>query len=103
MADSTALKAAYTTAIANIDDTLLNAEATYMLDRWIEALDSQNEMEAGSISSYSIAGRTVTKTNATEGRNLVESLRGNLQIFIYGSESLMDMGEGSEGDDGRQS
>ena len=102
-ASSTALKAAYTTAIGNLDDTLINAEATYLLDRWIEALDSQNAVEAGSIQSYSIAGRTVSKANLTEGAKLVDRLRGQLQIFIYGSESLMDMNTEVSEPYGRQS
>jgi len=90
-ASSTALKAAYTTEVAKISDTLLNAEATYLLDRYIEALDSQNSLEGGSIQSYSIAGRTVTKSNLSEGRTLTDSLRGQLHGLIYGHESLMDM------------
>lgn len=90
-ASSAAMKAAYTTEVAKISDTLLNAEATYTLDRWIEALDKQQQLEANNIISYSVAGRSVTRSNMSEGRALVETLRADLQAMIYGSESLMDM------------
>jgi hypothetical protein len=90
-ASSTALKAAYTTEVAKIDDTLTNAEATYLLDRWIEALDKQNELEANNITSYSIAGRTVTRSNISEGQEACNQLRAQLFQMIYGSASLVDL------------
>ena len=52
--DPTALKAAFTTEIAKISDTLRNAEATYTLDRWTDAVTQQSALEANQISSYSI-------------------------------------------------
>ena len=93
MASSTALKTAYTTAVGHIDDTLLKAEATYLLDRWVEALDAQNAVEGGQIQSYTIAGRTVTKSSLGEGSKLIDRLRGQLQMMIYGSAILLDMNE----------
>ena len=93
-ASSTALKAAYQTEVDKISDTLTNAEADYILDRWIEALDAQNALEGGSIQSYSIHGRSITKANISEGRNAADSLRAQLHQLIYGAESLMDMNTG---------
>jgi len=91
MADSTALKAAYLVEVNKIGDALQLAQATYTLDRWTEALDAQNALEAGSIQSYSIAGRSVTKANISEGQTAIDKLHSNLFYMIYGSESLMDL------------
>jgi len=90
-ASSTALKAAYQTEVNKISGTLEKAEADYLLDRWIEALDAQNALEAGQIQSYSIAGRSVTRANLKDGRSVADRLRAQLQMLIYGAESLMDM------------
>ncbi len=94
MASSTALKAAFTTEIAKISDTLQNAEATYTLDRYIEALDKQNALEAGNIISYTMAGRTFTKRNAGDGQAVVQQLRADLNKFIYGRVYLSDNNRG---------
>ena len=93
-ASSTALKAAFTTEIAKISDTLQNAEAAYTLDRYIEALDKQNALEAGNVTSYTMAGRTFTKRNASDGQAIVQQLRADLNKFIYGTVTLLDNNHG---------
>jgi len=94
MADSAALKAAYQTEVDKISDTLDNARANYQLARFIDALDAQNALETGSIQSYSIAGRSVTKANLSEGRQMVGELEAQLYELIYGSAILLDLNTG---------
>jgi len=96
MASSTALKAAYLVEVEKIGDTLNKARATYLLDRWTEALDAQNSLESGSIQSYSIAGRSVTKANLKDGQAAIDQLESQLYLMIYGSESIMDLNNNSQ-------
>lgn len=93
-ASSTALKAALLVEVNKIKDALPLAEATYTLDRYIDALDQQNALEAGAIDSYSIAGRSVTRRNAASGQAVVDALRARLNQMIYGSVTMMDMNVG---------
>ena len=88
--DPALLKAAFTTAIATISDSLRSAEATYTLDRWADAVDKQAALEANDIISYSVGGRTVTRRNSDAGQELIQQLRYDLEVMIYGSVSLLD-------------
>ena len=92
-ASSTALKAAYTTEVAKVTGTLDNAKANYQLDRWIEALDAQNAVEAGELLSYSIAGRTITRKNQAVGAQAVRILQHDLESLLYGSVHLSDFND----------
>ena len=93
-ASSVALKAAYTTEIATISDTLQSAKATYTLDRYIEALDKQNALEANEIQSYTMAGRTFTRRDASAGQDVINELQYELEGYIYGHVVLADNNTG---------
>jgi hypothetical protein len=93
-ASSAALKTAYQTEVDKITDTLQNAKADYLLDRFIEALDNQNALEANEITSYSIAGRTVTNANPNVGAQAVRILQSDLESLIYGTVHLSDFNTG---------
>jgi len=90
MATSTAFKAAIVAQIEYIDDDLDKAEATYLCDRYFEALDKQQALEANEITSYSIAGRTFTRRTAAEGQSVINQLRHELDGFLYGTAHLVD-------------
>ena len=89
------LKTAWETEIATIGDTLQNAEATYLLDGYIAALQSQASMSANEISSYTIAGRTVTRRNADTGQRLINELRNELSLYVYGNVTQADLNCGT--------
>lgn len=81
----------WTTEIATISDTLLQKEATYMLERYTAAVQQLASLENNEISSYTIAGRSVTRRNIGEGRSAIESLRRDLWNAVYGTYTLADM------------
>ena len=90
MAAIDALKTAWETEIAKIGDTLQNAKATYLLDSYIAGLTSQASLSSNDISSYTIAGRTVTRRNADSGQSLIDSMENELTQLVYGSVTQAD-------------
>lgn len=85
------LKTAFETEIAKISNDLSSKMATYKLDAYIAALEKQTAMESNEIQSYTIAGRTITRRNVSEGKAAVAALEADLMKLIYGSKTLMDM------------
>lgn len=90
-APTAALKAAYQTEINKLSDALGKARANFALDRLIDALTSQSALESNEIQGYTIAGRTVSRRNSTEGLDLIDRLTADLDGMIYGSVTLVDM------------
>ena len=85
------LNTAWTAKIATISDTLIQAEATLILETYIAALPQQAALLSGNVSSYSIAGRSFTKRDAANGQQLIDTYRRELFRAVYGDVSLMDM------------
>ena len=85
------LKAAWTARLATISDAVVKAEATYLLENYIAAYTNQAALEANTISSYSLGGRSVTKRNGEIGRAMIQSMKVELYRYCYGSNSLIDM------------
>jgi len=94
MAAITDLKNAWTAELAGIADPVIEAEATYLLDGYITALTNQTALDAKTISSYTIGGRTVTRRDVSVGRNLIQGMKTELYRYVYGSTTLIDMNEG---------
>ena len=90
MADNTALKAAWTTEIAKISDTLINAKASYLLDVYSDAQTQQSLLEAKDISSYSIGARTFTYRDVAAGQATLASMESDLHDYVYGRSNLVD-------------
>ncbi len=86
------LKTAIMAEVAQISDELDKAEATVLADRYCDALDSQTELEAGGIQSYTIAGRTITRFDPGAGTSLVNEIRAQLYQYIRGGISYISMG-----------
>lgn len=85
------LKAAWTARLATISDAVVKAEATYLLDNYIVAYEKQAALEAQTIASYSLGGRSVTRRNAEIGRDMIQSMKTELHRYCYGSTTLIDM------------
>jgi hypothetical protein len=88
------VKSAWETEIAKISDTLLNAEATYILDQYIDARTAQASLSSDGIQSYTIAERTVTRRNADMGQALINDLQNQLTELVYGKITLADANYG---------
>ena len=91
MAAIDALTTAYQTEIAKISDPLTKAQATYLLERYIAALQKQAALEANEIVSYSIAGRSFTRRDIAGGQSAINSMQGDLDRMFHGTVSLVDM------------
>lgn len=85
-----AVEAAYVIEIAKISDTLINAKATYALERWVAGAAALAGIESGAIVSYSIAGRTFTRNTATSFKEVIDGLQSELESYIYGRTRLVD-------------
>jgi len=88
------LKTAWVAKIALISDTLIKAKATYLIDNYIAALPKQAALEAQTIDSYSIAGRSFTYREAAAGKAMVNAMEAELYRLCYGSVSLADANTG---------
>jgi len=91
-AETVALEAAYQAEINELTDAIGKAEADVILKRYIAALDAQQKVAAGSLQSYTIAGRTITRRNAGEGEAQIENLRAQLAAYVRSPVSYVDMG-----------
>ncbi len=89
------LQTAYETGIATISDDLRQKKATYVLERYIAAVQKQTALEASEIESYSIAGRTVTRRNVESGQSAISDLEAELDRYIYGGTALINMNAGT--------
>jgi hypothetical protein len=90
MADIAPVVAAYTTEIAKISDTLINAKATYQLARWSEAQANQTSLEANEIQSYTVGDRTFTRRDVAAGQSALQQMENDLNAMIYGTAYLAD-------------
>lgn len=84
------LKTAWEAKIALISDALLKAEATLALDNYIDARTAQAALTSNEITSYTIAGRTVTRRNPESGQAMINHLQNELTEYVYGSVTLID-------------
>jgi len=91
--DPTALKDAITVEIAKISDTfpLRKPEAEYVRDRWFDAAKGVAELEGGTITSYTMAGRTFTFSSIDNLRKIEGELRAKIDRLIYGNTHLLDL------------
>ena len=94
MSAITDLKSAWTAKLAGISDAVIKAEATYLLDGYIAALTNQTALDANTIQSYTIGGRTVSRRDAAVGRKMVQDMKTELYRYVYGSTTLIDLNEG---------
>lgn len=90
-ATRTALKTAYETEVAKISDTLVNAQATDLLDQLMGGLEQQEALEGDKIASYSLMGRSFTRRSVRDGRSAVNAMRRELDQMIYGGATLGDL------------
>lgn len=93
------LAAAYATEIAKISDSVVKAEATYLLERWQAAVAQVATLEAQNVVSYSAADVSVTRRRISEGRESAAAMQADLRAMIYGSVVLVDQSFDSTGTD----
>ncbi len=87
-----ALKTAILAEVDDLTDAIAKAEATVLADRYCDALAAQSELESGGIQSYTIAGRTVTRSNLNDGTASINALKSELYKYIRGFISYVDQG-----------
>lgn len=63
-------------------DSLYRFEALMIAEQYISALEIFGQLNSGTISSYSISGRSVTKRDPSAALSLLDSLRTRLSSFI---------------------
>jgi len=85
------LQTEWETQIATIGDDLSKANATYVLSRYIAAIQKIASIEAQNIDSYSIADRSVTRRRIAEAQSLAKNLEAQLSQACYGSATLVDL------------
>lgn len=84
-----ALKAAWVLEIAKISDALTKAEATQLLDEYIDARTAIADLQSGKVQSYSIGGRSFTFHTVGAAESLVKSKHWDLWRMVYGSTTLL--------------
>ena len=76
-----------------ISDPLERAEAVAAIELYVSALGKYHELtDGGSIQSYTIAGRTITRNNIGDAQKQLEHLRRAAYAYIRGSITYIDMG-----------
>ena len=91
--DTNAIKSLMLTEAECISDPLDRAEAVASIELYVSALGKYHELtEGGSIQSYTIAGRTITRNNIGDAQRQLEQLRKRAYSHIRGSITYIDMG-----------
>ena len=79
-----ALYAKYNTDIASLTaDSLQYLQAQEAIERWYAAATAQASREASMIQSYTIAGRSISYAQFSDGRAVVEGLKRELEALLY--------------------
>jgi hypothetical protein len=93
------LAAAYATEIAKISDSVVKAEATYLLERWQAAVAQTATLEAQNVISYSAADVSVQRRRIEESQSQANAMQARLRCMIYGDVVLVDQSYSSTGTD----
>lgn len=91
MSAITELQSAWQARTALISDPVIKAEANYLLENYVAATQKQAALEANTITSYSIGGRSVTRRDTAAGQTLIQQMRMELYRLCYGGTSLLDL------------
>lgn len=93
MSNLSDLKALYLAkGVAAFTDDVNLLEFKTKLDQWYNAQVAVDALSATDISSYSIAGRTVTRTQLPQLRETAASLQNDVRAYLYdGSGGRIDM------------
>ncbi len=87
MANLADLKALYLAkATAYLTDDIQLLEFKVALDSWYNARLALDTSTAGNVQSYSIAGRSVTRSTLTDLRQDVARLYAEMRGYLYGGE-----------------
>jgi hypothetical protein len=84
------LKALLITKAADITFDLDKLECLSDIDAWYNARVAVETLSATDVSSYSIAGRTVTRTSLPSLKNEVTDLYAKIIARLYGAGGLVD-------------
>ncbi len=88
-ANLAAVKAAWLVEIAKISDALDKAEATQLLDEYIDARTAIADLQSGKVQSYSIGGRSFTFHTVGQADAMIEGKHAALWRLVYGSTTLL--------------
>jgi len=90
MSNLSDLKAALVVEANTITFNLDKLECLADIDAWYNATTAVNALSASNVTSYSIAGRTVTRANLTATRNEASQLLTKIKERLYGSGGLAE-------------
>jgi hypothetical protein len=83
MANIDTLKAALVAAAADIVNDIDRYECLLLIDEWFAARGNVASLAANSISSYSIGGRTVTRSSSASGISMADQMYARIKEYLY--------------------
>lgn len=88
-----ALKAALIVKANELTDTISKYECLELIDQYAAALAKQAETVANDVTSYSIDGRSVTRSSQNSMQAQVANLKANINRLLYGNVTRADFRE----------
>ena len=89
-ANTTSLKTLLQAKAALLTDEIDKYRCLEAIDQYIAALDAQAAATSSDVQSYSIAGRSVTRSGGQSFANVVKRLEREVFGYLYGNVTLAD-------------
>ena len=90
MSNYTDLKTTLQDKADELDDDAPKYKCLILIDQYIAALEQQATATSTDVSSYSIAGRSVTRGGAANYTSMVADLENQINFLLYGNVTYAD-------------
>ena len=75
---------------ADLDDAVAKAKCELLIAQYVDALEAQATTVATDVQSYTIGGRTVTRSQVIQMQAQVNNLERQINDILYGNTSYAD-------------
>ena len=90
MSNYTDLQTALETLADTLDDDVRKYECKILIEQYVDALEAQATTVSTDVQSYTINGRTVTRSQVTQMQSQVSNLKKQVNDILYGCVSYAD-------------
>jgi hypothetical protein len=91
MSNLDTLRTAWEAVIDTVSDSILQAEATVLLDEYINAKTTLASLQQKELQSYTVAGRTAARVDIEKAERIVSKTHHKLVTMVYGRFTLVDL------------
>ena len=90
MSNYTDLKAALDALADELDDDVRKYTCKILIEQYVDAIEAQATSVSTDVQSYTIGGRTVTRSEVAKMQGQVSNLQKQINDILYGNVSYAD-------------